>query len=333
MGKNGSTMKELYSKDTEKSSSGTDSLPHQTTLSSLERKKQCLSPRQSTPNAVFTVHFPVGHMFGKWELIDTNRYRYKNLAHLAVRCQCGVEDLIFLGNLTSGKTHGCNACSRAARKIAPKWLMKRLSAAKDRCTNPNNPMWHRYGGRGVTFHWATAGDAAKWIMENLPLIPAKQIDRKDNNKGYQPGNLQWSTSAQNNRNRDGCMTPIDFMFDPKEWPYSEVKVRQFMSEGMTREEILARAETAVKEKRKGWRSMRKWFDPSDKGRVSIYPQAAFAQFPPDQWPYSEATVKSFFAQGMTRKEIIAQAAKTVENRVGRYKGIQEWFARNGYTTS
>ena len=107
---------------------------------------------------------------------------------------------------------------------------------------------------------------------------------------------------------------------------------QFMSEGMTREEILSRAEAAVAAKRKGWRSMRKWFDPSAKGRMSVSPQVAFAEYPPEQWPYTYLTVQQFFAKGMNRKEIIAHARKTVENRTGRYKGLQAWFALNESTT-
>jgi len=121
-------------------------------------------------------------------------------------------------------------------------------------------MWHRYGGRGIQFYWESTARAAEWVSANIGLEKAKQLDRIDNNLGYQPGNLRWATSEENNRNREGVRTPSDFVYKQEEWPYVETKVKTFIGQGMTREQILKRAVEAVTNRRKSWRRFQEWFD-------------------------------------------------------------------------
>lgn len=75
---------------------------------------------------------------------------------------------------------------------------------KDRCTNPNNNSWHRYGGRGITV-------CERWnyfvnFIEDMG-IPATslQIDRIDNDKGYYKENCRWVSHKQNSRNKAGTV--------------------------------------------------------------------------------------------------------------------------------
>lgn len=69
-----------------------------------------------------------------------------------------------------------------------------------RCRNPKVPHYERYGGRGVTV-------CDRWlIFENFLADmgePAAglEIDRIDNQKGYEPGNCRWVTRSHNCRNR------------------------------------------------------------------------------------------------------------------------------------
>lgn len=70
-----------------------------------------------------------------------------------------------------------------------------------RCTNPNAKDYPRYGGRGITVceRWARSFSAFYADMGDRP--PGMQIDRIKNERGYEPGNCQWTTCAKNNRNR------------------------------------------------------------------------------------------------------------------------------------
>lgn len=65
----------------------------------------------------------------------------------------------------------------------------------ERCSNKNNKDYHHYGGRGIRV-------CKRWLkFENffadMGLRPPKtSIDRKDNSKGYYPGNCRWATQSE-----------------------------------------------------------------------------------------------------------------------------------------
>ena len=205
---------------------------------------------------------PVGTMFGRWKLLSQEILRRAEdyNIYVNVRCTCGHEQWTNYRMMKKGKSQGCVRCRQELRKSgAPNWLMKRMGAAMARCTNPNDPGWKWYGARGVEFRFRTAGEAAVWVMENLGLDRSKQIDRCDNSGHYEPGNIRYVTSSQNNSNKRNNVCPKDFVFIAEDWPYGEFKVRQFLGEGMTREQILGRAQQSVVQKRKGWKRMAEWF--------------------------------------------------------------------------
>jgi len=68
-----------------------------------------------------------------------------------------------------------------------------------RCANPKHPRWADYGGRGIKFLFTSF---QQWLDELGPR-PSTQhsVDRIDNNRHYEPGNMRWATRSQQNRNR------------------------------------------------------------------------------------------------------------------------------------
>jgi hypothetical protein len=73
---------------------------------------------------------------------------------------------------------------------------------KTRCTNKNAPDYGRYGGRGITMcdEWVDSFDA---FFSHIGPKPSQQhsIDRIDNDKGYEPGNVRWATKTEQVKNR------------------------------------------------------------------------------------------------------------------------------------
>jgi len=87
--------------------------------------------------------------------------------------------------------------------IAFKNLLRLGAAVKQRCTNPNCIGFNNYGGRGIQFGFPSVRAFAEWVADNLgPKRSADlSIDRIDNAKGYEPGNLRWATRAEQARNK------------------------------------------------------------------------------------------------------------------------------------
>ena len=81
---------------------------------------------------------------------------------------------------------------------------------KDRCFNPNNKRFNRYGGRGISIFSTWLNDPETffaWALENK-WEPGLQIDRINNDLGYLPENCRFVTSATNGRNRSSTKLDI-----------------------------------------------------------------------------------------------------------------------------
>jgi hypothetical protein len=78
------------------------------------------------------------------------------------------------------------------------------SAMLDRCKNPNNSSYPRYGGRGIKFcsEWLNF----KTFIKDMGKRPSADysLDRIDNNGDYCPQNCKWSNKFDQSQNRRAC---------------------------------------------------------------------------------------------------------------------------------
>lgn len=75
------------------------------------------------------------------------------------------------------------------------------AAMIQRCHNPKNAGYERYGGKGVTVcaRWRESFDAFASDM-GLPGL-GLTLERNDATRGYSPGNCRWATRQEQNDNR------------------------------------------------------------------------------------------------------------------------------------
>lgn len=160
-----------------------------------------------------------GQTFGKLTVIRRSITVKQRILWLC-RCECGVELDIIGGNLTRGLSTSCGSgIHRAKHGMIETPEYKAWEAAKQRCLNPAAPEYCNYGARGITF-------AEEWVHDFLAFFrhigkrPAGlSIDRIDNDKGYQPGNVRWATTKQQfyNRRNSVLVTHLGETLSLKDW--------------------------------------------------------------------------------------------------------------------
>jgi hypothetical protein len=109
---------------------------------------------------------------------------------------------------------------------------------RERCLNPNNIRYDRYGGRGITicarWYYGEAGLSgfACFCADMGPKqSPRHTLDRIDNDGNYEPGNCRWATPREqaNNSRRNHFITMAGRTLSLADWsrqlnfPYNELR--------------------------------------------------------------------------------------------------------------
>ena len=164
----------------------------------------------------------VGDRFGELEIVEVVLGPQGGLREVRAKCGCGFGPYaVHTSNLHTGRSTRCWTCaqvkSRVTRKFYNKYasivpdpetrrrLLNRLAAAKGRCENPSNKGYRNYGARGVRVCPEWLADKSKFLAYVVQLegwdFAEYEMDRIDNAKGYEPGNIRFVSKADNNRNR------------------------------------------------------------------------------------------------------------------------------------
>jgi len=158
------------------------------------------------------LEIPVGAVFGRLTVIgpaiSTAHHR-----RIPVVCACGELLAPAATGLRRGNNRSCG-CLKLEKSIARILLArkpKKYPAGSersvgvwkqmlDRCSNPQNKFWHRYGGRGIAVSesWLNF-DSFYADMGTAPK--GYHLDRIDNDGPYCKENCKWVTVADSLKNR------------------------------------------------------------------------------------------------------------------------------------
>jgi hypothetical protein len=118
------------------------------------------------------------------------------------KCMCGTEVTVVGAHLVSGNTTSCGCQNHKPTHGGSYDAEYRVwHLMRQRCHNPNNTNYRSYGARGITVceRWRYSFQA---FIDDMGRRPGRgfQIDRIDNDRGYEPSNCRWATRKQNTRN-------------------------------------------------------------------------------------------------------------------------------------
>lgn len=152
-----------------------------------------------------------GQRFGRLTVLRRVGSDTRGRAQFECLCHCGAERVVAGYRLVSGNTTSCGCLLRellTARNTKHGQSSGPLSAmyrawnmTKQRCLNPRQRDYGRYGGRGVTIceRWL---DFDAFVEDMGPRPSGATLERTDNSRGYEPGNCVWAPRKQQTRNRD-----------------------------------------------------------------------------------------------------------------------------------
>lgn len=199
-----------------------------------------------------------GARFGRLTVIREELPRLHDGSRWVCRCDCGTDKVAWTRKLRSGRTVSCGCASQEWVASFGGRFVEQAKAAitkhghasggrrtseydtwvsmKQRCTNPSDGAWERYGARGIKVceRWASSFPAFLEDMGPKPT-PRHTIDRLRPAGDYEPGNCRWATKAEQGQEHKRSLIP--FEYDGTTYPSISAACR---AAGVSKQSVLRR---------------------------------------------------------------------------------------------
>ena len=155
----------------------------------------------------------LGKVYGKLTVIKVDHRRNGYMYYLC-KCSCNNIHIAKRTALLDGRTFQCLSCTRNIYGQKYDIFGPMVARAFNRC-DPRHKQAHRYFDRGIRIHkeWMFNKIAMKKYLMELWLEQTKgssmslygpdknqlSLDRINNDKGYEPGNLRFATKVEQAR--------------------------------------------------------------------------------------------------------------------------------------
>lgn len=124
---------------------------------------------------------------------------------LALCSYCNKEKELRTQSIKTRKSCGCatHLKARVTHGMSATRQYQIWADLKDRCNNPKNKSYIRYGARGITYDTTWDTFEGFWLDMEMGYTDELTIERENNNLGYTKSNCTWITlSAQANNRHD-----------------------------------------------------------------------------------------------------------------------------------
>lgn len=146
----------------------------------------------------------IGRKYGRLTVME---FSHSNKGAIwKCRCECGNMTYAKTAALKNGHKKSCGClCDETRVEVSTKHGLCHTptyttwDSMIQRCNNPNNENYHRYGGRGISV-------CDRWLkfenfIEDIGLRPPRfTLDRIDNDKGYFKENCRWISQKRQSNN-------------------------------------------------------------------------------------------------------------------------------------